>query len=405
MTVSHWRRTLDLGEITTDVLVVGAGICGVSAALALQKRRVNHTVVERHTIGSGASTRNAGFLMRGAAENYKLGIDLYGRELTRQVWRWTEENLEGLRSEGIETLRTYQRIPSCLLALGEEERDQLIASVDLLKEDGFATDWIERGEDTAWRHARPLGGLLNPHDASCNSYDLMRFLSAKLTAKVLQGQEVAAIIPHGDKVRVRTSDAWITARKVLLCTNAYLPLLLPQAQDFVQPRRGQMLAVSHPGLRLDCSYYANHGYEYFRQTTDGTVVVGGCRKRHAEFECGYEDRTTPTVQNDLEAFAERVLGIPRQKLNITARWAGTMGFSPDGLPLVGPVNGEWPKDSVWFCGAFTGHGMSMGYRTAHAAVDAMLENKPTPFPLERVLNRPAPPAIRVATPSTAAGFT
>jgi gamma-glutamylputrescine oxidase len=385
MTVSHWRRTEALGTIRTDVLVVGAGICGVSAGLALRRRGADFHIVDRHNIGSGASTRNAGFLMRGAAENYKAAIELYGPELARCIWRWSEENLEGLRREGIESLPTYQRIPSCLLALDEHERNQLLASVDLLKRDGFAVEWLERGEDSAWRHARPLGGVLNPGDAACNSYDLMRFLSAKIRTHITEHEEVAEIRPDGPGVRVRLSDGWVFARRILLCVNAYLPLLLPEFANLITPRRGQMIALANPGLRLDCSYYANHGYEYFRQTTDGTVVVGGCRKRHAELECGYEDRTTPCVQQDLETFASRVLGIAPDALQVSARWSGTMGFSPDWLPLVGPVPGSWDEGAVWFCGAFSGHGMSMGYRTAAAAVDAMLDGSTTPFPLQRVL--------------------
>jgi gamma-glutamylputrescine oxidase len=385
MTVSHWRRTTDLGRIETDVLVVGAGICGVSAGLALQRRGVDYRIVERHTVGSGASTRNAGFLMRGAAENYQRAISLYGRDLARMVWRWTEENVEGLRREGIESLPTYQRIPSCLLALEEQEKDELLASLELLGQDGFDAAWIESGEDAAWRHGRPLGGLLNPGDSACNSYGLMRFLSGKLRHPVIEHQEVAEIREDGGKMLVRSSDATISARRVLLCTNAYLPLLLPQFERVITPRRGQMLALVNPGPRLDCSYYANHGYEYFRQTTDGTVVVGGCRKRHAETECGYEDRTTPGVQGDLEAFASRMLGIPRGALHIMARWSGTMGFSPDGLPLVGPVPGEWEPGTVWFCGGFTGHGMSMAHRTAEAAVAEIQGGPRTPFPLSRAL--------------------
>jgi len=68
-------------------------------------------------------------------------------------------------------------------------------------------------------------------------------------------------------------------------------------------------------------------------------------------------------------------------LPITARWAGTMGFSPDGLPLIGPVGGA---SSPWFCGGFTGHGMSMGYQAAHEAVDAMLEGREPMFSIDRV---------------------
>jgi glycine/D-amino acid oxidase-like deaminating enzyme len=383
VTVSHWRRTGALGTVRTEVAVVGAGVCGISAALELLRRGVGYVVIVRGSAGEGACTRNAGFLMRGAAENYRAAIDLYGRELARTVWRWTEETLEGLRAEGIGALPTYQRVPSCLLALGAEERDQLLEAVGLLREDGFAAEWVARGEDTAWRCARPLGGLINPGDAAVNSYDLIRFLRGKLAGAVLERQEVAEVLAEGEGVRLRLSDGWVVAPRVLLCTNAYVPLLAPGLAGVVAPRRGQMLALANAGMRLDASYYANHGYEYFRQTTDGTVVVGGCRKRHAEAECGWEDRTTPAVQADLEAFACAALGISSGALRVTSRWAGTMGFTPDSLPVIGPVPGAWGAGAVWFCGGFTGHGMSIGHRCARAAVAGMLDGEANPFPLGR----------------------
>lgn len=67
----------------------------------------------------------------------------------------------------------------------------------------------------------------------------------------------------------------------------------------------------------------------------------------------------------IERYADELIG---PGYEITARWSGTMGFSPDGMPMIGQVLG----DRVWFCGGFTGHGMSLGFRTAQAAVDAML---------------------------------
>src|SRR5207244_9845848 len=103
-----------------------------------------------------------------------------------------------------------------------------------------------------------------------------------------------------------------------------------------------------------------------------------------------EDVTTPEVQGALEAFAAAMFDIDRAALNVVSRWSGAMGFSPDGLPLMGPVRVEtdpepaWEPGSVWFCGGFTGHGMSMAWRTAHAAVGAMLDGSPNPFPLSRV---------------------
>jgi gamma-glutamylputrescine oxidase len=383
MTVSHWRRTLRLGTLACDVLVVGAGVCGVSAGLHLARRGLRVIVVERHTLGSGASTRNAGFLMRGCADNYLLATQQYGRERARLLWKLTEDNLAGLRQEGIEQLPGVRRVPSVLLAMHDAEREELIKSVALMREDGFETSWVEHGSDSAWASGACQGGLVNPHDASCNSREVMEHLANTLTktlsVPILEQQEVCEIAEVGTRVRTRTNDAEITSAHVLVCTNAYAPLLLPELELLITPRRGQMFAMQPQGLRLDASYYANRGSEYFRQAADGTIVVGGCRTYHADKELGYDDRTTPWVQEDLERFASLVFGmsVGEIRASIIARWAGTMGFTPHHLPVICPTTAGGAR--VWFCGGFTGHGMSMAHRTSQIACEVMLDDAPNMF--------------------------
>ncbi len=399
MTVSHWRRTHRLGTRRCDALVVGAGICGISAAIHLRRRGLSVIVVERHNAGSGASTRNAGFLMRGCADNYALAVKQYGRERARELWKLTEENLAGLRREGIEKLPGVRNVPSVLLALQEGERDELRESVTLMREDGSETGWLESGTDSAWKSGVALGGLVNPNDASCNSREVIEHLrgtlAGELDVAVDENQEVYAIDAAGPDLVTRTTDGVVVSRHVLVCTNAYAPLLIPQLQDVVLPRRGQMLALVNDSLRLDASYYANRGSEYFRRAADGTVVVGGCRTCHAEREVGYEDRVTPWVQADIERFASLMLGVELHELRrqVTARWAGTMGFTPHHLPVICqvPVPGECasgtvhaqpnkpPHPNLWFVGGFTGHGMSMAYRTSEIACGVMLGGDVNPF--------------------------
>ena len=377
MTISHWRRSTRPTTIDQEVVVIGGGVCGVSAALHLARAGVPAMVIERGAVASGASGRSAGFLMRGAADNYAAAVRAWGRDTARGVWRWTEENLAGLRGEGVETLPSYRRVPSCLLALEPGELGELRESLSLLREDRFAAEWVERGDDSAWRGgAGALAGLVNPADAACNPWELVSYLASRLPAPVAEHQEVLGITDGGGgRIELATPDARVRCRRVLICTNAYLPLLLESTRGVVTPHRGQMMALRVPDARLDFSYYVNHGSEYIRQAADGTIIAGGWRTYHAATEIGYEDVLTEPVQSGIEGFARRLLGAAGE---VVARWSGVMGFTKPGLPIVAPIPGDWPEDAVWFCGGFNGHGMSMAYRTAAAAVAVMVGGEPAP---------------------------
>ncbi|MBL8747300.1 MAG: FAD-binding oxidoreductase [Phycisphaerae bacterium] len=386
MSVPLWRCSAKPRTIRCEVAVVGGGITGVGAALALKRRGIEALLIERGEIASGASGRNAGYLMRGAADNYVAATRDLGRASARQLWKWTEDNLTMLRKEGIESLPTYRRVPSCLLAMDESERAELHESAALMREDGFALEWVESGRDAVWRSGAALGGLLNPDDAACNPCDLLKFLVSRLDHPPMTHTEVAHVELADDGVSLKTAEALIEAKRCLVCLNAYTSLLFPALSGLIQPKRGQILAARTGSVVFDYSYYANHGYEYFRQATPEAVIIGGWRRRFAEVEVGFEERTTEEVQRGLEGFGERLLGAP---LEVTARWSGTMGFTPDGLPLIGPIDAAGRAASagpLWVCGGYTGHGMSMAFKAAHEAVEAMLTGAAPPFPLSRFLN-------------------
>src|SRR6266705_6373747 len=75
-----------------DVLVVGGGITGVSLLHHLDRRGVDAVLVERSHLASGASGRNAGFLLAGVADCYAEAVRIFGREKAREVWHITAEN-------------------------------------------------------------------------------------------------------------------------------------------------------------------------------------------------------------------------------------------------------------------------------------------------------------------------
>ncbi|MEM6731780.1 MAG: FAD-binding oxidoreductase, partial [Myxococcota bacterium] len=202
MTVSIWQRA-DGPSAHVDVAIVGGGICGVSAALEAERLGCSVLLIERGSVASGASGRNAGYLMRGMAESYSAAIERFGRERARAIWVLSEENLVALRELGAARVEGFADQPSCLLALEEQEADELEESHRLLLEDGFASELLEPPleVDAVWKSGRPRVGLVNPADAVCHPVQLCRELASRLRADVIRaGCEVAKIEDRGDAV-------------------------------------------------------------------------------------------------------------------------------------------------------------------------------------------------------------
>lgn len=373
MTASLWHASGPLAGRRTQIVVIGAGITGLAAAIAFERAGSPALILERHAPAAGASGRNAGYLMRGVAANYALAADRLGRDTARELWAFNEANIADLRAEGIERMPATRARPSCLVALERGEEEEIERSAVMLTEDGFDAELIRPGSsgasDSLWASGAPRLGLLNPHDAVCNPVELVGMLASKLErTELVRGCTVATIEPDAPAgaLAVRSTLGTITADRVLIATNAYAGSLSERLARLVTPNRGQMLAARVPGARLDFSYYLNHGSEYVRQLDDETVIFGGCRTYHADHERTDRDHTTDEVQHHIERFLARLIG---DQYTVLRRWAGIMGFSPDELPMAGPLD---DAGRVWFCGGFTGHGMSMAFRTATTTTRAML---------------------------------
>lgn len=399
MSVSLWQRAGNSGEtprgrsdgsagevMPCDVAVIGAGITGISAAIELERRGLDVIVLDSGGLAHGASGRNAGFLMRGAADNYAAAVRDWGPEKAAMLWRWTEDNLKALRADGIEALPSFENRASCLAAIEEEEEHELRESAELLARDGFDSTLVEAGHgptDAVWRRAKPRVALLNPHDAVVSPVETVAWLRGRLDrARVIGGVEIDRIErPSGGRIRLSGGGSLrgVDCDRVLIATNAWGGVLVPGLQ--VEANRGQMLAArpADPGAAtLEHAYYLNHGSEYVRSAPkgwgDGLVIFGGARKHDERAERSHGQEPTEVVQERLEDLLRRWVC---DDYEVVARWAGTMGFGPGGLPTVCRV-GDGDAD-VWYCGGFTGHGMSMAYTVAQAAVGAMLDGTATPF--------------------------
>ena len=177
-----------------------------------------------------------------------------------------------------------------------------------------------------------------------------------------------AIQREGPNLLVRSRQALIRCRQVVLATNAYAGQLHPFFGDYMRSMRNQVLLTEPLPSILDSMGYAEHGYFYFRQLPDGRVLIGGGRHRFEAQEYTYENSVTAPLQHLIATWLAEYFPETRA-VGVSRRWAGNDGLTLDGLPLVGRLPDE---PEVYFAVGFSGHGNSMGLVAAERAAELAL---------------------------------
>jgi gamma-glutamylputrescine oxidase len=330
-----------------DVAVVGAGITGCSAALCLAEAGLRVRVHDRRGIAEGASGRNGGFALRGGAARYDVARETYGAAESLALWRWTEDELDAMEGLAGDSLR---RPGSYRLAADEEERENIRAEYQALRDDGIAAEWLDE-----FPHF--YGAIHHLGDGSIQPARFVRGLAARAAAAGVDFREHDGV----DDV------AALDAERVLVATDGYGRALLPELADAVWPARGQVV-VSEPLERVlyDRPHYARQGFDYWQQLPDRRLVLGGFRDVSILDELTDVEETTPTIQASLERFLGELSG---GEARVSHRWAGIFALTQDMLPLVGEVPG---RPGVWIAVGYSGHGNVMGFGCGRMAAGALL---------------------------------
>jgi glycine/D-amino acid oxidase-like deaminating enzyme len=379
----------------TDVVVVGGGLLGCWTAYWLARAGVAVTLIERTAIGWGATGRNGGFVVAGTAAGYGTVSEQLGREAARSIWRLSEEGraLVGriVAEEEIDCdLRTSGTIR---LALSEESLDDMRLTLDLMRADGLPGELLDRAETQALI-GTPLGpeiagGLFFADGALLHSGRYVAGLAAaaRRHGAGLCRAEVTALATEGEMTQVETSAGTIRARRVVVAVNAWSDELMPSLAGLMVPVRGQMIAYEPlpPVFATGLGASATPTGEYWQQTVNGSILIGGCRAVAPSGDVGVRElEPTPEVTGALEAVLPRLFP-DLAGLRLARRWAGPMAFTADYLPIADAAPG---MPGVWVTGGFSGHGMPYGPRLGQLLAEAAMTGM-TPTPLAPLrLDRP-----------------
>jgi gamma-glutamylputrescine oxidase len=360
---SYWEQTEFVNN--ADVIIIGSGIVGLSAALHLKKQQptLKVLVLERGFLPSGASTKNAGFACFGTISEQIVYLKRSTEtEVLRMVdykWRGLQRLRQNLGDAAIDFQQNggYELFGNNEQKQADEALDQLTYFNNLLKQAIGVPDIYAVADDkiTGFGLAGVSRMIVNRFEGQLNTGKMMRALLQKVYnagVLVLNDCSVSEIKPDDEHIQLITSQGNFKAGKVILATNAFASQLYPELE--VIPGRGQVL-VTKPiaNLKLKGTYHFNEGYYYFRNIDD-RVLFGGGRNINFKAEESYDFGNTESVKQQLVTYLNEII-LPHQNAEIDYWWSGIMGFGEDINPIVKQV-----QPNVFCAVRCNGMGVAMG---------------------------------------------
>ena len=366
-----WQAAVPLSTETrplpseVEVVVVGSGYTGLSAALTLARGGREVLVLDRARVGEGASTRNAGMMSGNLKLSLGALVGRYGAAAARAIY---EEGVEArayihalIEAEKIECARA----PTGLLtpATNPKHYEKLAREAEILQRTlRLSTYALPQNEQSSEIGSDVFfGGVINDevwsfHPGLYHQGLLQRTLAAG--AAVQDMTEVSRIVHTDSKLLVTTPSGSIAADAVVVATNGYTTPGLPWWRHRVIPIRGRIAATVPIGNNLMKELLpkgrlvveSNRLFHYFRPSPDGTRMLVGGRYGGSERH----------PQNGLKRFRRRLAEVFPALVEIEFEhdWQGFTAFTRDLLPHIGVHDGV--HYAMGFCGSGTVWGTWLG---------------------------------------------
>jgi len=332
MKLSYWEQKQYFSN--TDIIIIGSGIVGLSAALFLRKKskKLNILVLERGILPSGASTKNAGFACFGSSSELLDDLKSHTEEevfsLVEKRWKGLQKLRKNLGDKAIDftNLGGYELFDnetvyaSCLNKL-----DYLNRQLKYIDKKGVYFNADKQIKNFGLKNVNHL--IVNKAEAQIDTGKMMQALIKKVinnNIHILNGIEIKSLNDTGKNVELITSSGQIIkSKKVIIATNGFAKQFLPH--ENINPARAQVL-ITEPikNLKLKGTFHYDCGYYYFRNI-DNRILLGGGRNLDLKGETTTEMDTTKLIQDKLEELLYTTI-IPYAKPKIEMRWSGIMGI-------------------------------------------------------------------------------
>ena len=357
------------GSHKADIVIIGGGFTGLSAAYNLRRRLPNQKIVllEGACCGYGASGRNGGFAGAGIPGllhyTEKMGPEA-GRKAYDASFCGLEQIKEVIGEHGVEC--EFEENGMLQAAINEQHAKHLELECETYRSMGFDATFVQGKElEAEVRSPRYVAGMKFPYGAILNPAKLAREMKRVVENAGVEVRERTVVmrVNSGRVHRIETELGEISAPQLVLGLNGYSHKL-GFFRNRVLPLCSYVIATEP----LSKAQWESVGWQnrqglsdqrvlftYQRPTADGRIVIGGADYPYYADDALSSGNNKPVIElltRDLfETFPQL------EGLRIDHAWGGTMGFTLDFVPSVG-VMGE--HENIYYGVAYNGHGVVFG---------------------------------------------
>ena len=358
-----------------DAAIIGGGLTGLSAAIKLARKGAQVVVLEKDTVGFGASGRNGGMSTPGLATDPAGALKKHGLDRAKEMYLSFNAAINYVEKLFIEEKIdcNFERTGKFTVAAKPHHYDHLVKRHYFLAEHfDYETSLIPRSElKTEIGSDIYYGGLLDKQGAGFHVGKFVRGLArvaTKLGVRIYEETSVKNLVRiAGYEHDIVTAKGTIRASKVLLATGSLTGSQFGWFQRRIVPV-GSFIIVTEPlkqavadellPTRRMTSDTLNISH-YFRITPDNRLLFGG-RARFAMSNAASDRKSGEILKRDMLSVYPQLRGT-----RIDYCWGGLVDMTADRLPRAGERNG------LFYSMGYSGHGTQMSTYMGAQIVEVM----------------------------------
>jgi glycine/D-amino acid oxidase-like deaminating enzyme len=362
-------------DLTVDLVVVGGGITGVTAACRFAEAGYRVALVERALIGRGSTAASTALLMQEPDYDFTGLAERYGTRRARRIWQLS-------RNATHDFVRTLERLrirchlaarDSVYYALTDEAARHLRTEHARRRAGSAGGRWLDRAallRETGIHGAAAIrtrgNAQLDPYEACVG----LARAAANAGAAIFERSPVTRIQPSADRVTITTPKGTLRADRVIIATGYATPDFKPLIGRFrmlhtyvAATNRLTARERRRIGLRALMVWDTGRPYHYARWSDDGRLLLGGADRPRM-----HGRRRELALRDGIRAVIDYFVGLYPALGDVTFEygWEGLFAMTRDGLPYIGPHR-RYPRHL--FALGYGGNGMTFGYLASTLLLD------------------------------------